>query len=134
MQTCSRCKKDKEESDFAVRTEKVKRKIYTYLRKVCRECFNERTREHWRKYRKLVFDHYGWVCKCCGETMTEFMSLDHINNDGHHDKNPGGSKKSGKELYLLVVKQNFPPKYQTLCMNCNWGKKVGNGKCPHETK
>ena len=66
--------------------------------------------------------------------MREFMSIDHINNDGYLDKNPNGKKKSGKELYLLVVKQNYPDKYQTLCMNCNWGKKIGNGKCPHESK
>lgn len=102
-------------------------------RGVCRTCLNLRTREHWRKYRELVFNHYGWVCKCCGETIKQFMSIDHINNDGYLDKNPNGKKKSGKELYLLVVKQNYPDKYQTLCMNCNWGKKIGNGKCPHES-
>ena len=71
------------------------------------------------------------VCKCCGESTPEFMTLDHINNDGYLDKNPNGAKKSGKELYVLVKKQGFPSKYQTLCHNCNFAKKLEGG-CPHQ--
>jgi hypothetical protein len=98
----------------------------------CRPCYNERTRLKWKEVRERVFEHYGWKCVCCGETIRAFLSIDHINNDGYLDKNPNGDKKSGKELYLLVIKQNFPDKYQTLCMNCNWGKKAC-GICPHKT-
>ncbi len=124
---CNRCKELKPLSRFAVRTD-----WKNQLRTICMDCTNEKTRIVWRKLRREIFDHYGWSCKCCGETIKEFLSLDHINNDGYLDRNPGGSKKSGKELYLLVKKQGFPDTYQTLCMNCNWGKKVGNGICPHQ--
>lgn len=124
---CNTCKVNKDITCFAVRTD-----YRNSLRKSCRDCTNERTRLVWRKLRLEIFDYYGWKCKCCGETIKEFLSLDHINNDGYLDKNPNGDKKSGKELYLLVKKQGFPDKYQTLCMNCNWGKKLGNGVCPHK--
>lgn len=126
---CSRCKKESSISNFSVRQDSRK----PYIRGVCKDCYNKRTREHWRKLRIEIFDHYGWICKCCGETIKEFLSLDHIDDDGYLDKNPNGDKKSGKELYLLVKKQGFPTKYQTLCMNCNWGKKLGNGLCPHKS-
>lgn len=128
-QQCSTCKINKHLSQFAYRSD-FKHK----LRKQCRACKNKKVRERWRKVREEIFDHYGWVCRCCGETMREFLSLDHINNDGYLDKNPNGDKKSGKELYLLVKKENFSDRFQTLCMNCNWGKKVNNGVCPHKKK
>lgn len=98
----------------------------------CKPCHNERTRIIWRALRKEVFDHYWWQCKCCGETIKEFLSLDHIHNDWYKDKSPWGGKKSGKELYLLVKKEWFPDRFQTLCMNCNWWKKLWNGICPHK--
>lgn len=126
---CNKCLCLRKRTDFAIRKEKyLKTKI---LRRECKFCTNKRVREKWREIRKKVFDHYGWECVCCGETIKAFLSLDHIDNDGYLDKNPNGDKKSGKELYLLVIKQTFPKKYQTLCMNCNWGKKV-TGVCPHQ--
>lgn len=123
---CRRCKEMKTSEMFAKRSDSK------HPRRICKPCKNEQTRMVWRKLRIEIFDYYGWECKCCGETMRQFLSLDHINNDGYLDKNPNGDKKSGKELYLLVKKQGFPSKYQTLCMNCNWGKKVNNGTCPHQ--
>ncbi len=129
MKECSRCHVNQLLDNYLVRRDARK----PYIRGVCRNCYNQRTRENWKKIKTQIFDHYGWECKCCGEKIKEFLSLDHINNDGYLDKHPGGSKKSGKELYLLVIRQGFPDKYQTLCMNCNWGKKLGNGKCPHES-
>jgi hypothetical protein len=124
---CSRCQIKFPINNYTIRRDARK----PYIRGVCRECHNTRTRDNWRKLRVEIFNNYGWECKCCGETIKEFLSLDHINNDGYLDKNPNGDKKSGKELYLLVKRQGFPEKYQTLCMNCNWGKKIGNGVCPH---
>lgn len=129
MIICSVCKKEKGINRFAIRTDQKGNP----LRKECKDCINKRTRINWKNLKIEIFNHYGWQCKCCGETIKEFLSLDHINNDGYLDKNPNGDKKSGKELYLLVKSQSFPNKYQTLCMNCNWGKKINNGICPHRT-
>lgn len=127
MKICTICKELKEDSLYGYRTNNINNP----RRKECRDCVNKRTRKLWKKTREEIFDHYGWVCKCCGENIPEFMTLDHINNDGYKDKNPCGSKKSGKELYLLVKKENFPSRFQTLCHNCNFAKKLKGG-CPHK--
>lgn len=121
------CKKNKEDNEYSSRADKP----LGSKRKECRACINLRTKLLWRRTRKEIFDHYGWTCKCCGESIPEFMTLDHINDDGYKDKNPNGSKKSGKELYLLVKKEGFPNRFQTLCHNCNFGKKLEGG-CPHK--
>lgn len=124
---CSKCGKLKPIKEFKLRAD------YNHKRRRtdCRECINLRTKLLWRKTRKEIFDYYGWKCNCCGETTPEFLTLDHINNDGYLDKNPNGDKKTGKELYSLVKKQGFPDKYQTLCHNCNFAKKLEGG-CPHQ--
>ncbi len=123
---CSICDQEKPRERFGRRADH-----YGQLRKECKDCVNKRTRQRWRALREEIFNHYGCKCVCCGEKIKQFLSLDHKENDGYKDKNPNGDKKSGKELYLLVKRQGFPSKYQTLCINCNWGKKV-NGICPHK--
>ncbi len=82
--------------------------------------------------RKRVFDHYGWACKCCGETIQEFLTLDHINGGGtaHRKSLKGG--KSGTSFYRWVVENGYPTDLETACMNCNWGRRWYNGICPHE--
>jgi hypothetical protein len=32
------------------------------------------------------------------------------------------------------VRNGFPPGYQVLCMNCNHGKRMNNGVCPHKER
>lgn len=76
------------------------------------------------KLRQQVFDHYGWICNCCGETHKSFLSIDHVNNDGNSDP-------TGVTLYIKIIKENYPDKYQILCMNCNFSKRINNGICEH---
>lgn len=77
----------------------------------------------------LVYRHYGTECKCCGETNELFLSIDHINNDGATDRRVG---LSGLRFYRYLINNNFPDTFQILCMNCNWGKRMNEGICPHE--
>lgn len=86
---------------------------------------NKRCNEN-RKRR--IFDHYGWICICCGETEPTFLTIDHINGGGSkHLKELGG----GGKLYGWLIKNNFPEGFQTLCYNCNCSK--GHyGQCVHE--
>lgn len=87
-------------------------------------------REHRKKTRDLVFEKYGNVCQCCGEWRNKFLSLDHINNDGNaHRKDIGGG---GRFLYHWAVKNGFPKTLRLLCFNCNMGRHLNGGKCPHE--
>ena len=78
-----------------------------------------------------VLQHYSQsrypYCACCGESRIEFLTLDHKFNDGaEHRKEVG----CGSKMYQWVLKNNFPPIFQTLCFNCNLGKV--HGVCPHE--
>ena len=97
--------------------------------------------EKWSNYQKMyrksrkqiVFDHYGWECKCCGETIPQFLTIDHINNDGYKDKRINKTT-SGDVVYRNIIKNNFPDTFQVLCFNCNCGKNVNKGICPHKSK
>lgn len=98
-----------------------------------------RGREYWRDLRREVMMHYGgYVCACCGETEPLFLQLDHINNDGAEHRRSLGSKDNGKGFNtqtLRWIKLNgFPPGFQVLCANCNFGKALNGGVCPHQTK
>jgi hypothetical protein len=88
--------------------------------------------QKWReKIKNTILDHYGRKCSCCGESNIKFLTIDHTNGGGSkHRKriNSNGSYGVWKE----IIRLNFPPEYQTLCMNCNWGRRL-TGICPHKT-
>jgi hypothetical protein len=94
---------------------------------------NARTRARYQERKEKVFDHYGRICKCCGESEPEFLTIDHINNDGWTHRKERGDNTNAR-FYEWLVKNNFPEDFQTLCMNCNFakGKTNGNGICPHK--
>lgn len=97
----------------------------------CRPCNRSATKKYYDRKRELVFGHYGKKCVCCKEDTFEFLSIDHINNDGYIARLNDGSRLSGVHLYQKIVKDGFPDSFQTLCMNCNFGKRMNNGICPH---
>lgn len=115
-------------------------KVYTACakcRKEAREYRNIQVRRAagkraWDKRSRILrgklFSMYGNACKCCGETQEEFLTIDHINNDGkeHRETTPNTFKRW--EEMLATYR---PDLYQTLCMNCNWGKQQF-GVCPHK--
>lgn len=80
------------------------------------------------KKKEIVYNHYGNMCSCCGETERLFLSIDHINNDGYQNR------KKGINLYIDIIDRGFPNDLQILCMNCNTGKARNNGICPHVSK
>ena len=108
----------------------VQRKHYYAKRSQNPEWNNWHT-EYAKRYRaklkKQILDAYGPICSCCGETIPEFLTPDHINGGGgKHLK-----KRGVQGIYLDIIREGFPKdKYQILCMNCNWGKSV-YGACPH---
>jgi len=75
-----------------------------------------------------VIAHYGGKCACCGETIVEFLTMDHIY---------GGGRKHAKELkktrfFMWVKRNNYPDSLQILCFNCNCGREINGGICPHK--
>ena len=79
----------------------------------------------------IVYSHYGSICNCCGESNRLFLTIDHINNDGHIYKTKSGNRWSVIRFYIDIIKRNFPKDIQILCMNCNFGKFKNKGICPH---
>src|SRR2546425_1190726 len=91
--------------------------------------YGKRTR---MKARQEAISEYGGRCVCCGETESEFLTIDHI--DGQHTEGfyklrrnyRKGRKQepaSGHVLYAWLRRQGFPKGvYQLLCWNCNSAK------------
>jgi len=90
---------------------------------------------HWReRLRFEILSHYSngtmrCACPPCGESIIEFLELDHINNDGAKQKREG---LKSTRLWTWIKKNNFPEGYQVLCANCNRGKYINRGICPHQ--
>ena len=103
---------------------------------MCRQCCdrtNASSREYTQQLKKEVILHYGGKCVCCGESNLGFLTIDHTNNDGkEHRKSMGRKDWGGKELYKWLKKHNYPEGYRVQCFNCNLGRSINNGVCPHQ--
>ena len=94
-------------------------------------------KERRARVKEAVFAAYGgYKCACCGETEKLFLTIDHINNDGaaHRRKIVGKRTGAGYPTYNWLVNNHFPEGYQVLCMNCNHGKRMNDGICPHQVR
>lgn len=80
--------------------------------------------------KEQVFDHYGRKCVCCGEARKEFLSMDHVNGGGNQHRREAKLTNS-TDLYLWIIRHNFPPDFRVLCHNCNASRGY-YGYCPHE--
>lgn len=88
--------------------------------------------EYRARLRLEMLDAYGGACSCCGEKESLFLQLDHIENDGHLDRKVN---KTSAKLWAKLKKLNWPKdRYQLLCANCNFGKMMNGGVCPHQTE
>lgn len=115
-------------------------KYYTYFKNYRikhkeRDAYKIKTRTNKANaiLKQKIFDRYGWKCKCCGESNIKFLTMDHVNNDGWKERLTIGYRIGGPTLYREIVKRGFPDTFQTLCFNCNCGKRVNNGICPHKS-
>lgn len=89
---------------------------------ICKKCHDIQGKDNHLKVRTQVLNHYGNKCVQCGETIQEFLTIDHINNDGaKHRKEMGGS---GSNMYHYARRFGFPDNLQLLCQNCNFAKGV----------
>jgi hypothetical protein len=80
-----------------------------------------------------VFTAYGgWRCACCGETERSFLSIDHMQNNGSKMRKLGIHGHS-TQFYRWLKKGGFPADFQVLCMNCQFGKRMNHGVCPHQS-
>jgi len=108
-----------------------KRLHHKKWREINKKEYNSRCRITSKLYRMMirekVLKHYGNKCSCCGEKNVKFLTIDHINGNGNQHR-----KEIKTHLDRWLVKNNFPKGFQILCYNCNCGKRVNGGICPHK--
>ena len=84
------------------------------------------------KERKLaVISHYSNLtnkCLCCGEPDIRFLTIDHINGNGNKHRR----QNKIVDLARWLIRNNYPEGYQILCFNCNAGRSINKGICPHK--
>ena len=80
------------------------------------------------KWKVETIAHYGGACVCCGEINLKFLTLDHIYGKGKtHRKDYGGSY-----FYCKMRTLGYPEGVvQVMCFNCNLGRAINGGICPH---
>jgi hypothetical protein len=84
-----------------------------------------------------TFEAYGGLkCACCGEEEWCFLTLDHIEGGGNTERFAFFKNKyiAGHHMARELRLRGFPPGYQVLCMNCNFGRRMNGGICPHAKK
>lgn len=93
----------------------------------------EKTRKRDQDKRRLCLEHYSNssvpYCKCCGEHTYVFLSIDHVDNGGTQHR-----KEIKGRIERFLIRNNFPTGYQILCHNCNMGKRINGGVCPHQSQ
>lgn len=99
------------------------RKIYPHRLKILPRCCHICYRI---ELRNLVLKKYKNRCNCCGEKQHRFLQLDHIKGGGRKDFKTRTSEKIYEEAL------SNPKKFQILCANCNIGRFLNKGTCPHK--
>jgi len=68
------------------------------------ERIRELSRQNYKKVKDIIFEHYGLVCVCCGETTYEFLTIDHIDGNGNEHRR----QIKRYSLYHWLRKKQFP--------------------------
>jgi len=97
--------------------------------------FMQHDREKSARARKRIKDsvfavYGGYICACCHEAEPIFLTLDHVDGGGKKHKRAIG--KQGKNFYYWLKREGYPKGYQVLCHNCNHGRFLNGGTCPHK--
>lgn len=72
-----------------------------------------------------IMTHLGGVrCVHCGEENFFVLAIDHINEDGYKDRNTRLKRFSYYKGILEMGVEEAKKKYQILCRNCNWMKRI----------
>jgi len=108
------------------------RKAYAAVyRNKYRERLNAQIVAYQRSVKLAVYDAYGNACKCCGESEPKFLGIDHRLNNGAAEKKVF---RNTSNLLRHIQKNNYPADYQLLCHNCNLGRYLNGGTCPHQER
>jgi hypothetical protein len=103
---------------------------YAQWRRENKEKTSKKNRDYKERMRSQVFEHYGNRCSCCGETRREFFAMDHVNGGGNKHRRLNRLTNAA-DLFLYIIRHNFPDEFRILCHNCNMSRGF-YGFCPHE--
>jgi len=87
-------------------------------------------RESYQNLRAQFITLYGGKCQCCGESRQDFLTLEHRNGDGFVDRRL--RHMNTQRMYKEALAHPDPEHYELLCCNCQWGRYINGGICPHE--
>jgi len=117
---------------------KLKKRIYRQTHKErIYKLTNEWKRNHPERTKEInqlerarlkleVLTYYGTnrcACVKCGESRLACLSLDHINGNGKTERKLHPYRQ-GSNLYRQLKREGYPKGFQTLCMNCQFVKRV----------
>lgn len=77
--------------------------------------------------RRRFLEKYGHKCSCCGETLYEFLTIEHLKGQRGQMK-----KENSYQAYKHALDDSYAGMYTILCMNCNHAKGK-YGYCPHQS-
>jgi hypothetical protein len=92
----------------------------------------DRSHRRYIKDKMAALNAYGGAkCACCGETLFEGLTIDHLDGGGakHRRQIHGG----GTGLYQWLKHKGYPPGFQVLCGTCNMAKGQRD-HCPHQDR
>lgn len=77
------------------------------------------------------YNFLGGVCRCCGESDSHKLNVDHVHDDGNVRRRTG-MEKTGVSLYRKILRGELRKSdFQVLCANCNYSKMRHGGVCIH---
>lgn len=136
---CRQCKRDDYQAYSKRDGMKERKKAYGERWRAANkgtEKFAAMLRKSQKSYRRAlrarVLLAYGGerpACACCGESIVEFLAIDHIHGGGNAHRRSIGSN-CGASIYKWLERNGFPDGFQILCHNCNFAKSK-HGGCPH---
>lgn len=92
------------------------------------QLWKQNLQKKWRKkLKEQILVAYGGECACCGEKIKEFLTIDHVHGGGTREQ----QARTGT-LYKEILREGCPSRYQILCYNCNCGRYINGGLCPHK--
>src|SRR5882757_1637501 len=111
LKTCPQCKLDLPLSNY-------KHENGALRNHVCRHCLGRRYRS---KLRLDTLNALGRKCICCGETNPNFLTLDHVQNDGAKHR----EELNCQQAMADARRQGYPKdKFQLMCFNCNCSREA----------
>jgi hypothetical protein len=75
------------------------------------------------RLKQQVLKYYGEACACCG--ATENLVIDHISGGGSGKRHRQEIGPGPEPIHAWLIRNNFPPGFQTLCAPCNQSKHSG---------